>query len=61
MSPKTAIAANDQRQPRLTAITPPRATPITDPNDPPPMKAPLSVECTRGANTLRTTAMPTLP
>ena len=37
-----AIAANDQRQPNWTASAPPRATPSTEPNEPPAMKAPVS-------------------
>ena len=37
-----AIAANDQRQPNWTARAPPSATPSTEPNEPPAMKAPVS-------------------
>ena len=55
------MAANDHRQLRCTAMTAPRATPITEPNEPPEMNAPLREACTRGANTLSTTAIPTLP
>ena len=59
--PAIAITANDQRQPSRTAITPPSATPTTEPYDPPAMNAPLSDARSRGAKTLSTTAMPTLP
>ena len=37
-----AIAAKDQRQPKWTATAPPSATPSTEPNEPPAMKAPVS-------------------
>ena len=42
-------------------MTPPSTTPMTEPNEPPAMNAPESEARSRGANTLSTTAMPTLP
>ncbi len=56
-----AITANDQRQPSWTARMPPKKTPRTEPNEPPAMNAPVSDARLVGANTISTTARPTLP
>ncbi|MCY1177899.1 hypothetical protein D9M73_182250 [compost metagenome] len=55
------MPANDQRQPSLAAIAPPKAMPNTEPNIPPAMKALARVARMCLGNTEITTAMPTLP
>ena len=59
--PNSAMPANDQRQPSLAAMAPPKAMPNTEPNMPPAMKALARVARMCLGNTEITTAIPTLP